>query len=245
MKKALVLIVVGLLSSLSFTQARTWTQAATGKTLEGELTRINGEKILITRSNGSSLEIPIAMLAEGDKQYIAEWQKEKSASSPLGGDAPAEAMEIPEGEVELVLADVHMICNGSKNAIENALGSLTGATISTGRSDVTIEAESGDLAKTAMEYLMQRGFYGKPSIEAFADTKTYSDEKKETLTISRLPLYCGRCVGEVEGVLNDVEGLKEIEGLERGARDVTVKGEISPADVIAALHEAGMHAQVR
>ncbi|MEM1296274.1 MAG: heavy-metal-associated domain-containing protein [Verrucomicrobiota bacterium] len=244
MEKVLILIVVGFLSSLTFTEARTWTQAATGKTLEGELTRVNGEKILITRSNGSSLEIPIAMLADEDKQFIAEWQKEKSAAPPLGGDAPA-AMEIPEGETELVLADVHMICNGSKNAIEGALGSLTGATISTGRSDVTIEADTGDLAKTAMEYLMQRGFYGEPSIEAFADTKEYSDEKKESLTVSRLPLYCGRCVGEVEGVLKGVDGLEEIEGLSRGARDVTVKGEVSQADVMAALHKAGMHAQVR
>tara|TARA_R110002096_G_scaffold16106_14_gene55044 strand:+ start:3018 stop:3758 length:741 start_codon:yes stop_codon:yes gene_type:complete len=245
-KKALVLIVVGLSLSLSVSLARTWTQASTGKTLEGELTRINGEKILIMRSNGSSLELPIAMLTDADKQFIAEWQKEKAgAPSPAGGSGEAVAMEIPEGETKLVLSGVHMVCEGCTNAIEGSLGSLAGVEISTGRDKITIEAESGELVKTAMGYVMQRGFYGKPSIEAFADNKKYSDEKKESLTVSRLPLYCGKCVDEVEEVLEDVEGLKEIEGLERGAREVIVKGEVSQADVMKALHEAGMHAQVR
>ncbi len=232
--------------TLTWSSARTWTQASTGKTLEGKLTKVDGENILITRTNGTSLKVPIKMLSEGDKKFIADWQKEKEGS-PAPGDAEETPKKepIPEGETKLVLSDVHLVCNGCKSAVESASGSLTNVTVTAGRRDVTIEGATGELVKTAMAYVMQRGFYGTPSISAYADTKKYSTEKKEMLTVSRLPLYCGKCVDEVEDVLKSVDGVKEIEGLERRAKDVILKGETSPADVIAALHEAGIHAAVR
>ncbi len=249
MKKTTFLILTALSLSLGLSSARTWTQASTGKQLEGELTRINGEKILITRSNGSSLEIPIAMLNEEDQQYIAEWQKEKmSTGAPAAPGETSEesvAMEIPEGPTELVLSDVHLCCGGCKKAVEGALGTLTGVEISAGRSDVTIKGESGELVKTALEYVMDKGFYGTPSIAAFAPTKKYSTDKKESVSISKVHLCCDDCVEAAEDALMDVEGAEEIEGLEAKARDFVVKGMISPADVVAALNAVGLHGSVR
>ncbi len=51
--------------------ARTWTEAGTGRTVEGEFRRLSGDTVEIVRSNGTLLKLPLAKLSEEDRQFVA------------------------------------------------------------------------------------------------------------------------------------------------------------------------------
>jgi uncharacterized protein (TIGR03067 family) len=53
-------------------QARTWTEAETGRTLEGELVRVVREIALIRRTDGGTVQIPLTRLSEPDRTFIKE-----------------------------------------------------------------------------------------------------------------------------------------------------------------------------
>lgn len=52
--------------------ARTWTEAQTGRTLEGELVRVLDQMVVIRLANGSTIQLPLARLSEGDQGYVKE-----------------------------------------------------------------------------------------------------------------------------------------------------------------------------
>ena len=53
-------------------EARSWKEAGTDRTVEGEYSRTEGEQVIIIRPNGSSVKIPLAKLTEEDKKFVAE-----------------------------------------------------------------------------------------------------------------------------------------------------------------------------
>jgi hypothetical protein len=92
-----------------FAESRTWTQAATGKTITGELQRVEGGQIRILRDGAGAVDVPLAMLAEEDRKYVAAWQA-KSA--------------LPTGPVQLTLAETHLCCGGCRDAVVAAAAPL-------------------------------------------------------------------------------------------------------------------------
>jgi len=211
-------------------EPRVWTQAATGKTIEGELRQVNGDRAHITRPGGVEVVVPLAMLAEADREYIAAWS------------AKANAPKLPEGPVDLVLADVHLCCGACKTAVIKAGSTVEGVTVTTDGSNVLIAAPDGTKALAAVEAVHQAGYYGVPSLDAFADRAEYSAEKTKSADLSGIHLCCGKCVSSAKEALTAVPGVGEISGLEKGASVVTVTGEFTKADLAKALHAAGFHA---
>lgn len=53
-------------------EARSWKEAGTDRSLEGEYSRTEGEQVIIIRPNGSSVKIPLAKLTEEDKKFVAD-----------------------------------------------------------------------------------------------------------------------------------------------------------------------------
>jgi thioredoxin-related protein len=52
--------------------ARTWKEAGSERSLEGEFSRVEGEQVLIIRPNGSSVKVPLSKLTDEDKKLVAE-----------------------------------------------------------------------------------------------------------------------------------------------------------------------------
>lgn len=239
----LTIIVSAIAFSGLFAEARTWTAAQGGKTFQGELKEVKGDNVVIVRSDGQSFTLPISRLSEADQKFIADSQKpDDPKPSP---DTPAAAdMKIPEGPTELVLTEAHACCRGCYEAIEGSLGSLTGVEVKATENTITIKGESGGLVEAALGYVMQRGFYGKPSIPAFADKKKYNANKVETLYLSRFHVCCRDCEKTMEKALEGIDGIDDISDIEKGVNEIEITGKISQADVMAALHAVGMHASV-
>lgn len=53
-------------------EARSWKEAGSDRTLEGEYSRTEGDQVIVIRPNGSSVKIPLAKLTEEDKKFVAE-----------------------------------------------------------------------------------------------------------------------------------------------------------------------------
>lgn len=65
-------------------EARTWKEAGSERTLEGEYSRTEGDQVVVVRANGSSVKVPLAKLSDEDKKYAAE-QAALKADAASGG----------------------------------------------------------------------------------------------------------------------------------------------------------------
>jgi len=70
--KLFPLILLVLFSQVPPGEARTWTEAGSGRTVEGEFRRLNGDSVEVLRPNGTLLKLPLAKLSEGDQKFVAE-----------------------------------------------------------------------------------------------------------------------------------------------------------------------------
>lgn len=61
-----------ILCALSTLQARTWTEAQTGRTLEAEFVKALGDTVVVRGANGSTLQLPLARLSEADQAFVKE-----------------------------------------------------------------------------------------------------------------------------------------------------------------------------
>ena len=66
-----------LLTSL---HARTWKEAGSERTLEGEYLRTEGDQVVILRKGGQTLKIPLAKLTDEDKKFVEEQSAAKAAT---------------------------------------------------------------------------------------------------------------------------------------------------------------------
>ncbi len=215
------------LASSAWAESRTWTQAATGKTIIGELQRVEGAKIRILREGGVVVDVPLAMLVDADREYVAGWQA-KSA--------------LPTGPVELTLTNAHLCCGSCRDAVIKAGGGIEGVTVTTAGNNVTIASPDGAKALEAVKAIHQAGYFGVPSLEAFGDKKTYSTTKLKSVKLSGIHLCCGKCVTMATDAIKAADGVAEVIGMEKNASEVTVTGDFSPAALAEALHAAGFHA---
>lgn len=77
--KARLLPVCFALIALTTLQARTWTEAQSGRTLEGEFVKMQDGAVLVRLANGTSVQLPLARLSEGDQAFVKE---QAEASKP-------------------------------------------------------------------------------------------------------------------------------------------------------------------
>lgn len=208
-------------------EPRTWTQASSGNTIIAELQRVEGDKIRLLREGGTAVDVPLSMLVEADREYVAAWKA---------------ARELPAGPVELTLAEAHLCCGGCRNAVVGAVAGMEGVAVTTEGKNVMVSAPTGAKAMEAVKAIHAAGYYGVPSMEIFADKTPYAAEKTKSATLTGIHLCCGKCVTAATEAIKSVEGVAEVTGMEKNAAQVTVSGEFSPAALAQALHAAGFHA---
>lgn len=72
------------ITALSVTlEARTWTEAGTGRTVEGDYLESEGSVVVIKNAAGRTVRIPLARLSEGDREFI---KGQSSAAAPAGAN---------------------------------------------------------------------------------------------------------------------------------------------------------------
>jgi thiol-disulfide isomerase/thioredoxin len=82
--------------------ARTWTEAGSGRTVDGEFRKLSGDTVEVLRPNGTLLKLPLAKLSEADQKFVAE---QGAASSSSSGEVERpkvthkEGSELKEGDV--------------------------------------------------------------------------------------------------------------------------------------------------
>lgn len=61
-------------------EARTWKEVGSDRTLDGDYSRTEGDQVVIVRSNGKSVKVPLAKLSDEDQKFVAE----QPAAKPPG-----------------------------------------------------------------------------------------------------------------------------------------------------------------
>ncbi len=51
--------------------AKTWNEAGSTRSLEGEYSKTDGDNVVITRPNGTTVKIPLSKLTDEDQQFVA------------------------------------------------------------------------------------------------------------------------------------------------------------------------------
>lgn len=59
-----------LFSTVLQAHARTWTQAGTGRTLEGDFVKADVSTVTVRLANGSTVDLPLARLSEADRTFV-------------------------------------------------------------------------------------------------------------------------------------------------------------------------------
>ncbi len=79
----------------SAVDARTWKEAGSERSIEGEYSRTENDKVIIIRPNGSSVKVPLSKLTDEDKKFV----EEKAAAAQ-----PAAKEDVFKWETDLEVA---------------------------------------------------------------------------------------------------------------------------------------------
>lgn len=67
-------------------QARSWKEAGSERTLEGDFVRTEGELVIIVRPGGTSVKVPLSKLSDDDKKFVEEQAAAKAAAATPAND---------------------------------------------------------------------------------------------------------------------------------------------------------------
>ncbi|MFN0077993.1 MAG: SHD1 domain-containing protein [Prosthecobacter sp.] len=81
---------------ISTLQARTWTEAQTGRTMEGEFVKVLDNAVVIRSANGSTVQLPLARLSEADQTFV----KAQAEAAPKATTAKADEKSAGKDDVK-------------------------------------------------------------------------------------------------------------------------------------------------
>jgi hypothetical protein len=82
-----VLLLPTLLLVVFAAEARVWTDTQ-GRTIEADIVRVDGSDAIVNR-NGKESRLPLTLLSDADKQFVAKWQEEQKAAKASTAAAAA------------------------------------------------------------------------------------------------------------------------------------------------------------
>ena len=86
--RSIIRILVLLTLAVGLAGARTWKEAGTDRTLEGEYKGVEGDKVLIEKTNGATVKVPLSRLSDDDKKFVEE---AKAAAEAAAAEEAAKA----------------------------------------------------------------------------------------------------------------------------------------------------------
>ena len=241
-----------LLPLVSIAEVRTWTQESTGRELQGEFLKMKDAGTALLKINGKETPVPLAMLVQADRDYIAA--KTKPASEPDKPAAPTGAKpKVPEGETIVTLSGVALHC---KTCEENLIASIRherygmknpdDVTLEVDRKEGTVKitGKSGKAVQSALNVISRMGFHGSTDHDAIQIAplaKGKGELEATTMMLRNVNVACRSAAREVGKILKSVDGVEKFEVKEfpKGDSRFQVEGNFKPADVINALREKG------
>jgi copper chaperone CopZ len=252
-----ILVTTALLSPLA--EARTWTQAGTGKTIEADFIRLEGGQITLKVASGKEYTFPLERLVEDDQAFAREAMKKVAEEeAEKRAEEEKEARQDRRANYHLLDIDyVNICCDDAYRAVD-AAAKKSGLDYDINRKtrkvtyyakpkgDSGTEQEDPRAFAKAVKALLDAGYYGDES-STFNGIEVMKIEGGDTAveegTFTGIHLCCDTCVKKVKEAVADVEGVKTVEA-EKGAAEFSVTGTFLPADVIRALRDEGLNAQM-
>ncbi len=142
---------------------------------------------------------------------------------------------------------VHICCGMCVKKINSILGSAAGVsnvTILQGERTVEFDAKDAASVQTGLKTLYDAGFYGKSS-QPGPDLSLDASKKKNEIEITGLHMCCAGCTKAAEGALKKVPGVSGVVSQPRQGIAMISGSDISFAETLKALHEAGFHAKLK
>jgi len=236
-------------------EMREWTRASDGKAIEAEYAGMANEKeVRLRMTNGRVYDVPLATLSEADNDYVAGLLENGGGAEGADmkeGDPGGESGDAG-GAVSLTLSGVHLCCSDCEDAVA---GLASGGGEEEGATRLEPDRDAGTVAVTApsaleaemvLKKLFRAGFYGVSDHDSIALPVPEEDDfTANTMPLRNLHLCCGKCVRELTGAVESVEGVDEVDA-EEGSTEAMVKGEqFRPYDIMVALREAGFGGSYR
>jgi copper chaperone CopZ len=229
-------------------ESRTWTDAESGKTIEGELVSVDGEKVTLKRADGKTFTLDASRFSADDQEFIAAQDTPSDANTDAPADADADGEATPAGtENDVTLSGVHLCCSGCEKSIEKAIADLEDVKVDISRSSKSINftSEKSSAIQAAIDAVAKAGYYGKSNVEsiAIAAPKGTSADKTQSAEIGGLHICCGKCESSIDDALSAIDGVETITIDKKGGK-VTVEGEFSTAEAVTALQNAGLNGKL-
>jgi copper chaperone CopZ len=229
-------------------ESRTWTDAESGKTIEGELVSVDGEKVTLKRADGKTFTLDASRFSAADQEFIAAQDTPSDANTDAPADADADGEATPAGtENDVTLSGVHLCCSGCEKSIEKAIADLEDVKVDISRSSKSINftSEKSSAIQAAIDAVAKAGYYGKSNVEsiAIAAPKGTSADKTQSAEIGGLHICCGKCESSIDDALSAIDGVETITIDKKGGK-VTVEGEFSTAEAVTALQNAGLNGKL-
>lgn len=250
MKSLLLLLVVVLGLGLTFfgigsvqAEDRTWTQASSGRTIEGVFVKVEGDNVHIRRAGGSIIPVPIKMLSAEDQKFITAQAAPAPAPapSPAPGDKPTTE---GDGEpVTVMLHEMHLCCSACGKRVEEVVAEMEGVKVDIDRKEgvVTLDAPGKKAAQDAVNAMVDAGFFGSSdSHDVDFKGKGAKAEKVKSVTVTGVHLCCKGCVTAADKAISSVEGVEDHTAKNK-AESFEITGDFSPNEVLRNLRKAGMN----
>jgi copper chaperone CopZ len=222
-------------------EARTWTQAKTGKTLEAEFVKIAGSQVVLKLADGKTTVVPLNALSEEDQKFAREAAGEAAAA--------AKRKEEWEGLADLVqttLWDIHLCCSKCEQQIVAAgtKAAKVAVDIDKDSKSVLVRAKSPEDLQKAVTAIGAAGFYGEAGEGDPASIPDFSGGTSpvESATFQMF-ICCDKCVASIQGALGKVGGVRDFK-IERSDGKVVVTGPVVPAAVVKEFRAAGLNARL-
>jgi len=128
-----ILFVLGGIAPL---QARIWTEAATGRTINADFVKVDGDSVVIRLAGGTTTKIAISRLSEADQSFVKEQaaagkNSPGSADDSKGGDIQREVLGTwkgfmansdgsPHGEIQLTITEKEITATNPNGGVMGA-----------------------------------------------------------------------------------------------------------------------------
>ncbi len=104
-------------------EARTWKEAGSPRTVQGDYARTEGDDVVISKLTGGTVKIPLAKLSEADQKFVAE----KTAAKPDASKPEAAAAPAPDKDVFKWETDLEVAKKRAKDEKKEILADFTGS----------------------------------------------------------------------------------------------------------------------
>ncbi len=148
------------------------------------------------------------------------------------------ALGVRAADTSVTLTGVHNCCKSCVTGISKAVSGVKGATATCDGNSVTVTAKNSADSKKAVAALLSAGYFGEG-----ATAPTASEAKSKTVTVEGPHLCCGKCVDAFNKAVKESGATGS--NAAKGSKSVTIEGEVSPKELLAALNKNGFNGKVK